>query len=63
VEFLVIIKSSIYLFRAKGLSAFCALVDFIGQFVIYELIGEIDSVKPNGKTVNTLELPVLAEIT
>ena len=46
----------------KGLMTLCALEDLVGQFIIYKVIGEIDTVKSNRKVVDLPKIFVLAFI-
>jgi len=50
------------LIDSKGLAAFCTLVQLISQFVINEIIGEIDAVKTDRKVINSLEIFTLTAI-
>jgi hypothetical protein len=49
------------LFR-KDLSAFAALIDFVDQLVIDQIVGEINAVEAKRKIVNALEVLVRAGI-
>lgn len=47
---------------SKSLMTLCALEDLFGQFIIYKVIGEIDTVKSNRKVVDLTKVFVLAFI-
>jgi hypothetical protein len=61
--FLELCQNILNLLRRKGLAAFGALKQFVGQLVINKIIREVDPIESNGEAVNSCEVLVLAAVT
>jgi len=46
----------------KDFAAFCALVFHISQIIIYEFISKVDTMKPDRKVIDALEISILTFI-
>jgi hypothetical protein len=56
-------ESLIYLIFGKDFVACCTLIHFISDTIIDEIIGKIDSMKAEGKSIDALEVLILTAIT
>jgi hypothetical protein len=56
-------EALLYLIFSKNLVACCTLIHLISESIIDEIIGKIDSMKAEGKTIDALEVLILTAIT
>ena len=56
-------QSFFYLLFCKGFPALGALINFIDEPVIDEIVGKVNTVKPKGKIVNELKVFIFTFVT